>query len=274
MQPSPWRLIVSGPAQGPLNMAIDEAILNCVGQRISPPTLRLYAWEPPCLSLGISQPYADIDLENLQAEGWQLCRRPTGGRAILHTDELTYAVIGPDDDPLLHGSVLESYRRISIALQNALVSLGLHANAEKEYDQPTPKNNPAAVCFETPSNYEITVNGKKIIGSAQARKAHSVLQHGSLPLHGDLTRITHAIRFDDEQQRKKAAARLLEHAATVEMLLNERLSWQTAAEALIQAFQHTLNINLETGELSPYEIELADELLNTKHNHPDWLKKT
>ncbi|MCD4673646.1 MAG: lipoate--protein ligase family protein [Anaerolineaceae bacterium] len=274
MQPAEWRLIISGPAEGPYNMALDEAILECVGKQMSPPTLRLYAWDPPCLSLGFSQPIADIDQTVLKQNGWQLCRRPTGGRAILHTDELTYAVIGPVNDPLLRGGVLESYRRIATALQNTLLRLGLQAQADKEYNLPWETSPQAAVCFESPSNYEITVNGKKIFGSAQARKAHSVLQHGSLPLYGDLTRITSAVRYPDKISRKKAAERLLEHAATVEMFLNTKIAWQTAADIFIQAFQSSLNIKLLPDKLTKEELERAALLLEEKHANQKWLAKT
>jgi lipoate-protein ligase A len=273
MQTSKWRLIVSPAANGPYNMALDEAILECVGERLSPPTLRLYTWEPPCLSLGINQTIADIDLQILAEKGWQLCRRPTGGRAILHTDELTYAVIGPDDDPLLHGSVLESYRRIAAALQNALLILGLNAQAEKQYNLPQGASPQAAVCFEAPSNYEITVAGKKIIGSAQARKAFSVLQHGSLPLAGDLTRITEVVKYPDESTRRFAAVRLLEHAATVEMILGNPVSWQEAASAFARAFKTTLGIELKPGSISEKELERAATLLVEKHANQKWLAK-
>lgn len=274
MQAAKWRLIISGPAEGTYNMALDEAILQCVGEELSPPTLRLYAWDPPCLSLGFSQPITDIDLPVLKENGWQLCRRPTGGRAILHTDELTYAIIGRIDDPLLQGGVLKSYRRIAAALQNTLIGLGLKARADKEYDLPAGTKSQAAVCFEAPSNYEITVQGKKIFGSAQARKAHSVLQHGSLPLYGDLTRITTAVRHPDQESRETAAQRLLEHAATVEMLLNTKISWQDAANTFIDSFQNTLNINLQPGELSPEEIRRTSILLKEKHASRKWLTKT
>ena len=273
MQPANWRLIISGTAEGPYNMALDEAILQCVGERLSPPTLRLYAWDPPCLSLGFSQPIADIDLPVLEKNGWQLCRRPTGGRAILHTDELTYAIIGPVDDPLLVGGVLESYRRIAAALQNTLIDLGLEARADKEYKLPAGTKSQAAVCFEAPSNYEITVQGKKIFGSAQARKAHSVLQHGSLPLYGDLTRITTAVRHPDKESQEIAAQRLLEHATTVEMFLNTKITWQKAADAFINAFQNTLHINLQPGQLSAEETHRASILLKEKHASHQWLAK-
>ena len=84
------------------------------------PTLRLYAWEPACLSLGHAQPFADVDMARLKAHGWDVVRRVTGGRAILHTDELTYSVTGSAEEPVLAGGVLESYNRLAQALLFAI----------------------------------------------------------------------------------------------------------------------------------------------------------
>src|SRR5512141_1099177 len=95
-----WRLITDGPQTGARNMAIDEALLIAVGAAQSVPVLRLYAWEPACLSLGYAQAGAEVDCERLESHGWHVVRRMTGGRAILHTDELTYSVTLPLDHPL------------------------------------------------------------------------------------------------------------------------------------------------------------------------------
>jgi len=104
-----WRLLRTAPTSGAWNMAVDEAILEAVGREAVPATLRLYSWQPACLSLGYAQPSEDVDQEALRKRGWELVRRPTGGKAILHTDEITYSVIGPEYDERLSGGVLESY---------------------------------------------------------------------------------------------------------------------------------------------------------------------
>src|SRR5512140_3076029 len=214
-----WRLLITPPTRGAWNMAADEAILEHIGRGESLPTLRLYAWAPACLSLGHAQPYADVDNARLQERGWEVVRRPTGGRAILHTDELTYSVIGPADDARLAGSVLESYNRLACALLHAVRSLGLDAHSSPLSAELNAAGRHGAanpVCFEVPSAYEITVDGKKLIGSAQARRREGVLQHGSLPLIGDLSRITEALVFPDDASRREAGQRLLSRATTVE----------------------------------------------------------
>ena len=265
-----WRILTTPPACGAWNMAADEAILESVGTHQTPPTLRLYAWQPACLSLGHAQPVADVDQAALQRFGWQLVRRPTGGRAILHTDELTYSVITPPDDPIMSGGVLESYRRLAQALLLALQTLGLTANANATY-QNTPANSTnGPVCFEVPSNYEITVQGKKLIGSAQARRREGILQHGSFPLHGDLARITQALVFPTPEARHQAAERLLTHAATAANFLSPPPTWQQAAFAFEQAFAKTLDLNLKPGELSPAEVRRAQELQNEKYASASW----
>jgi len=268
-----WRLLITPPARGAWNMAVDESILEHIGCNEAMPTLRLYAWEPACLSLGHAQPVADVDLLRVKQRGWEVVRRATGGRAILHTDELTYAVIAPMDEPRVAGSILESYNRLAQALLLAVKSLELPVEM-KEHVGLTgnmPPTNP--VCFEVPSSYEITVNGKKLIGSAQARKKEGVLQHGSLPLTGDLARICQALVFENEAVREDAARRLLERATTVESALGRAVSWERAAQAFIHAFEAQLGLSLKRGELSESESRRADELVREKYDHAVWTKR-
>jgi lipoate-protein ligase A len=268
MEANVWRIIKSVPANGAWNMAVDEAILLEIGAGRSMPTLRLYSWEPACLSLGYAQSIKDIDNDALRDNGWTLVRRPTGGRAILHTDELTYSVTAPPNEPRVVGNVLESYRRLSKALLKALDLLGLNAQANPHGE--TPQNQLGPVCFEVPSNYEITADGKKLIGSAQARRKEGVLQHGSLPLYGDLTRITRVLYFPNEKERIQAADRLLEHATTVETVINKRISIDQAAETFQTAFSEALGVTLIPGDLSPAEYRLAEELVEKKYANSSW----
>ncbi|MCJ7585148.1 MAG: hypothetical protein MUO30_10320, partial [Anaerolineales bacterium] len=129
------------------------------------------------------------------------------------------------------------------------------------------------VCFEVPSSYEITVRGKKIVGSAQARRKDGILQHGSLPLSGDLARITQALAFPDEAARARAAERLLERATTVETALGRIVSWNEAAQAYIAAFRSVLALDLQPGELSPQEKARTGQLVAARYTHPDWNRK-
>lgn len=270
-----WRLIKTPPAPGAWNMALDEAILESIGACKSLPVLRLYGWSPPCLSLGYAQPFSDVHLEKLTQAGWDLVRRLTGGRAILHTDELTYSVIAPNEEPRLAGGILESYLRLSRALLKAVNDLGVPATAMPQTQAPlkSPKNqNP--VCFQVPSNYEITIQGKKLLGSAQARKKEGILQHGTLPLHGDITRILRVLKLEGDpslnQDSTGAKVHLLDRATTMQAVLGTAPSWESVASAFENAFTEILNITFLLDELTPAELTRTEELISEKYAHPAW----
>jgi lipoate-protein ligase A len=254
-------------------MATDEAILHAVADGVSPPTLRLYAWEPACLSLGHAQSITDVDQERVAERGWDLVRRPTGGRAILHHAELTYAVIAPEAHPLMQGGVLESYRRISQALVNALQSLMLRVEIKgSEATSETDRINP--ICFEVPSAYEITVQGRKILGSAQVRRRKTVLQHGSLPLLVGIDRICDVLHYKDENLRELARRQVQEKAATLEELLGRAIPWTQAAEAFLQGFETVLGLSLQKAELTEWEEATIEELLIDRYRNPGWTERT
>lgn len=265
-----WRIIYTEPSCGHWNMALDEAIQFYVGQKISPPTLRLFGWRPPCLSLGHAQPVSDVNLDAIKERNWNLVRRPTGGRAILHTDELTYSIIAPENAPVMAGGVIESYRRISKALLQAMQTLGLSISADKEYDHPEGIKKNGSVCFEVPSNYEIITGNKKLIGSAQARRYEAVLQHGAIPLFGDLTRITQVLHYSSEDKRIRAANRLLDHATNIERALGRIVSWQEAASALENAFIKCLEVDFVKSEPSTQELQKVYELIDKKYGNDIW----
>ncbi|MGQ9888051.1 MAG: lipoate--protein ligase family protein [Aggregatilineales bacterium] len=264
-----WRLIYDSPTSGARNMAIDDAILT-VGQQL--PTLRFYAWQPPCLSLGYGQRAADVDFARLAAAGWDVVRRPTGGRAILHTDELTYSLILPADDPISEGGILPSYRRIRYALTAGLKRLGV---------TPDPDTNSAVVstdplCFNSPGHYEITVNGRKLIGSAQARRRGGVLQHGSLPLFGDLARICDALVYPDEAARELARAQVRARATTLAAVLRvAHVDWTAAADALASGFAEVFDVTFGggPGQLSPAERDTADRLVAEVYSALTWTRR-
>lgn len=270
MQPI-WRLLITPPAPGAWNMAVDEAIATHAGRGEVPPTLRFYQWQPPCVSLGRHQPLADIDLARCAALGYDVVRRPTGGRAILHIDELTYSVAGPQDNPVLAGAVLDSYLRLSQGLLAGLARLGLVVSKAP----PTHRAGAAAgpVCFEVPSAYEIVADGKKLVGSAQSRRQGWVLQHGALPLVGDGTRLVEVISLADEAERRAQRLALAERATTAEALLGRPVTFTEAAEALAQGFKEALGIDLLLGEITAAELATATSLQNAVYANSQWTGK-
>jgi lipoate-protein ligase A len=265
-----WRLIYDKPLTGAVNMATDEAILQAVAAGDQPPTLRVYAWQPLCLSLGYGQRVRDVDTQQLQQIGYNLVRRPTGGKAILHGDELTYSVALPRDHDLAEGDVIASYRRISEALITALRLLGLSPASEKE---PKGTKGTGPVCFEVPSHYEITVEGKKLIGSAQVRRKIGILQHGTLPLHGDIARICDVLAYDSDTARTLARRQVRQRATTLQEVTGRRITWQEAAAALVEGFAQTFDIDFTEGTLSPAEQDNIRHLVDEQYGHPDWTNK-
>jgi len=265
---STWRLLNTGYLDGATNMAIDEAILLAVAEGVVPPTLRFFGWQPPCLSLGCNQPLADVDTTRCAAQGVDVVRRPTGGRAILHIDELTYSVIAPQGDLRVAGDITESYRRLSTGLLAGLRRLGVPVvEAEPQPDRP---QNPSPICFEVPSHYEITVRGRKLIGSAQARRHGCVLQHGALPLHGDVTRIVEYLRVEEEQRCRLRRA-LVGRAITLEQALGRPVSFDEAVAALASGFAEALDLHLEPGTLTLREQELAAQLRRQRYTDASWI---
>lgn len=252
-------------------MALDEAILQALAdQPAARPTLRFFRWQPPCLSLGYSQSWHDLDETACRRLGYTWTRRPTGGKAILHIDEATYSLIIPQADPYVQGGILESYRLLSLGLLRGLELLGVQAN-----QAPRPeKSNRAAgpVCFDTPSHYEITWQGKKLIGSAQLRRRQIVLQHGSLPLYGELNRIIDVLNFSAAERRQQRQL-LPGRAVTLEQVLGYRPAFEAVVRAMIQGFTEQLRVELVPDEPTPYEQELAAQLRAEQYANEDWKKR-
>ncbi len=180
-----WHYLDSGERTGEYNMLADEQLAADVGSGLRPPVLRFFRWKPYCISLGKHQKLSDINTEKAREDGIDVVYRPTGGRAILHAEELTYSVVFITE---LSGTVEETYRLISEALAEGIRAFGIPAmmnpvqpDFKALYRQPSSK-----LCFSSSARHEIQVHGKKLVGSAQRRIAGAVLQHGSIlvgPFH-------------------------------------------------------------------------------------------
>lgn len=273
LPPAVWRLIVDEqPRRGAANMALDQTLAEACAAGESAPTLRFYRWHPPAVSLGRHQPIDDIDAEAVAARGYEIVRRPTGGRAILHTDELTYSVAAPADEPRVLGSVMDAYLRLSNALLLGLRELGLEADKAAGSVRAGP--DVSAACFEVPSAYEITARGRKLIGSAQSRRAGYVLQHGSLPLVGNIVRLVDVLALEPAEA-KRLRAELVARAGTLAEALGlpedaPELRFEHVAQALCRGFTATLNLEFRPGQPSPAELRRAAVLIREQFGNPDW----
>lgn len=264
-----WRLLDTGVAPGSLNMAMDEAILVHISQGKAPPTLRFYAWFPPCLSIGYFQSVEkDIDIQGCRRLGIDLVRRPTGGRAILHEDELTYSIIAPSDNPVVFGGVRQSYRKIAIAISEGFRALGINAVWESQKQLARSQASTGA-CFEAIWGHELTVGGRKLVASAQMRRDGVTLQHGSIMLAVNIERMLSLLSIPDSE-RGMARESFSQKVTSVSEALGRSVSRDEVISAIRRGFERALGVVLEEGELDTEEQLLASRLAHEKYGAPGW----
>ena len=258
-----WRLIRSGALDGATNMALDDALLHAVANGASPPILRLYRWQPATLTLGYAQVAGDgVDLVACREAGVDVVRRPTGGRAVYHDREVTYAVIAPVGG-CFGGTVTASYRVIAGVLQNALRTFALPV--ELVPGQPRGQVG-RAVCFTAPAQHELLLDGCKVAGCAQKRRGQAFLQHGSIPLELDLAllqRLMPAVGDEDPASRFRGVGWLNRFA-------QRPLGIDEVEEALIGTFANDLAVQLEPGEPSAAEWAMARRLCADWYGNRGW----
>ncbi len=246
-----WRLIDSGQEAPGLNMAIDEAILRAVIEKRVPPTLRFYSWKSFSVSLGYFQRVEEIDTEFCANAGIPLVRRPTGGRAILHGDELTYSFSCTYEDFFGAKGLYEIYNAISECFVNALKRQGLPVTVERR-KRVRYGHNP--LCFMSSSFGEITLSGVKVIGSAQKRLSEGFLQQGSMPysINNDLIK----------RVFKKGDGPLLFGLRDICRERGLEVPDRDETKSLIrEEFEKRFNIRFIKDEPSDYELDLASSRL-------------
>ncbi|MGD9343607.1 MAG: lipoate--protein ligase family protein [Desulfuromonadales bacterium] len=262
-----WRLLKSGFQTGAMNMALDEALLSAVAKGASPPVLRFYRWRPATVTLGYAQSVArDIDLEVCQQAGLDVVRRSTGGRAVLHDNEVTYAVIAPSVSGLFGHSVLDSYRVISEVLQKALQQLGLPAKLVAGRPRGGQQHATKAVCFSAPSQYELVIGGRKVAGSAQKRHGQAFLQHGSIPLEMDLPLLGKVLKAE----RNAETAGSLDKVGWLNQWAGQPLTVAEVEACIVEEFSKAVGSPLQNSTLTADELDQAERLRCEKYAHADW----
>ena len=267
-----WRLLRTGFSNAFENMAIDEAILKACSEGKSPPTIRIYGWRPHAISLGYSQKTKEtINLEACERLGVNIVRRPTGGRAVLHDEESTYSLISPLDNPLFPPNIIGSYKKISSCLIWVFKRLGINAEMviPKEEIKPPFERRVGPICFLSPSWYEITVNSRKICGSAQRRVDGAFLQHGSILLGFDPLKLFEVLSFKGGNKTETMDS-LRTKITSVNEQLGQSIGFFEFNEMLTEGFKHGLDIELKEGELSPEEEQLTKEFLEKRYLNPRW----
>jgi lipoate-protein ligase A len=266
-----WRFLDTGFLNAHENMAIDEAIFISCRQKKAPPTIRIYGWTPPAVSLGYFQKAENaVDVEACKKRGVDVVRRLSGGRAVLHHRELTYSIICREGTPPFGSSVLKTYKTISESLIRTLEDLGLAVQWVTSREKHTPVQSPdkTASCFSSPSWYEITVEGKKICGSAQKRGGGVLLQHGSLLIEYDPELLAEVL------VSKKGKEEFLSEIESTTTALNhhlpQQIDFRQLKELVLKNFEDQLQISLTPGELSENESQLKTHLLKKKYATDEW----
>ena len=271
MTKNSWRLIIHGKNDQFYNMAVDEAIAKTTGEKHLFPTLRFYQWNPATLSLGYFQKFkTEINYEFCKLNNIGVVRRITGGRAVLHDDEITYSVCIPADNPLYEKNLIDSYKLIAEALAEGLAILGL--NPQFNYKK-LPDVHSSSACFDAPSLYEITVNGKKIIGSAQKRFQNVFLQHGSIPFTIDSEKLFNCFKFENSELKNRLKNNFKKIATGINQEKGESVSIEKAINAFIAGFTNKFNIEFFQDDISQIEKKLIDETLYKKYASSEWLEK-
>jgi len=278
MERDAWRFVHTGKHTAAENMAIDEAILNAVSEGSVPPTVRFFGWEPAALSIGYFQrAEREIDFARVREEGLGFVRRPTGGRAVLHDMELTYSIIVREDYPGIPARVTEAYRVLSEGLLLGFRRLGLHAQMVQlatEEEQAKYATMGSAACFDSPSWYELVVEGRKVAGSAQVRHKGVVLQHGSILLDLDIDQLFRCLLFSNERIAERMKESFRQKAVAInDLMLDLGRPKVTLAEveaAFRAGMAEGLGVTLTEGSLTHEESAMAAELARDKYETEAW----
>lgn len=256
-------------------MALDEAFLHSVASGDSLPVLRVYSWSGPSVSLGYNQSCGrELDLERCRRLGVQAVRRPTGGRSVYHSAELTYSVAGPGTSSQFGGTIAETCCLISGAIRHSLAFLTVETdsgrNARKTGRHSSELKKP---CFTSLSRYEITVGGKKLAGSAQKRLGGSraFLQQGSLLLKNEQARLAELMPGTRGEEECDLAAILSSQAVGLEDLLGRPVAFDEVAEAFQRGFAEYFDCEMINSEPSESEISLAKKLEKERYSSLEWL---
>lgn len=233
-----WQLIETPRLSGLANMEFDLQLFRDFEKGLVLPTLRIYSWQPSCLSLGFTQKIeAEINLELAASLGWDVVKRPTGGGIVFHNEaEVTYSLVMDKDDPQLPKGLVPSYKKISEALVIALNNCGV----KTEIHNSSLGIRHSALCFSYPAEYEVVVKGsstslgasRKIVGSAQKRGRKALLQQGSIFVRPTPQSIFRVLKKEHEPIE----------AISLEELLGRTVGYEELSTAIVNGFQKVFGI--------------------------------
>lgn len=259
-----WRFIDSGPADGPWNLALDDAIFQSVRTGASPPTLRVYAWSAPVLSIGWAQDRdRDVDLEACRARGVAVVRRATGGRAVLHDREVTYSVAVPAGTPRFGTGLDPAYRAVAAGLLAGLRLLGLAAALPAPVAGGRSRSGRSPGCFAGAARHEIEVGGYKLVGSAQRREGGAFLQQGSILIESHDAQLRELLRLPASPESALRMTGLADW-------LRPCPGHSAIAAALARGCARTWEIEISAGAPTVVETDRARELAAVRYLCEGW----
>lgn len=271
-RPYLWRLLQDKPAAAAWNMAADESMmLSCLSGE-SLPTLRFYGWSPPAVSIGYFQKLSTgIDQAACLKLGIEIIRRLTGGRAVFHDQELTYSLVVNEAAAYIPQTVTKSYCFFSRAIIAGLATLGI--DAQMQYPELLRKKSHtsrSAACFDAPSHYEITVAGRKLVGSAQVRRDGVLLQHGSILLSLQPERIAEVLQPSEVGCNETLAEKLADQAIGLDEIMGGLVDPVDLASAIRSGFEEQCGINFRADLRTESEQNRIDELVANKYSAKAW----
>ncbi len=265
MQTAHYRYIDTGTQGAALNMAIDEAILIHYLRGDAPPTLRVFRWSQPSISLGRFQNVEkEIELEQCEQRGVAIVRRPTGGRAVYHRDEVTYSIVIGKREGVPSG-VVAAYAYLAQGLIAALHTLGVQA----VLSEGKVNKNPSAACFASSTQADLTTSGYKLVGSAQVWRDDGLLQQGSLPLDDRAKEFFDLLRYPQQAAREEALALYYEQTTPLHTFVPEA-TWDDVARSFRSGFSEALHEQFQPDELSQSEWRQAQQLVEEKYSKLTW----
>lgn len=239
-----YHFIDHGAYTGQFNMSFDLSLANnCKENEIF---FRLYQWHPYALSLGANQSINDVDIEKTKKENIDVVYRPTGGRAILHSEELTYSVVFPLSFGL---SPKEIYQSVSETLINGLLLYDKRLNQTMlETLQPNfaeiVKSNSGSICFASTAKNEVKFSGKKLIGSAQKKMKNVVLQHGSILCGAKHKELINYLKLHGSS-KSDLLQEMNQKTTEIETILNEKVDYKRLRNCLTLGFEEHFNIKFD-----------------------------
>lgn len=253
-----WRVIIDDKKSAAFNMAADDVLFKRVEAGLSLPTLRFYLWNVPTFSIGYNQTIEkEIDTEKVVEAGYEYVRRQTGGRTVFHNLDLTYSICAPLTQKFAFG-VTQTYAEISKALMQGLSNLGIKADFEKASLSAEHQRQIANPCFSSSSRYEISVDAKKMIGSAQLRTKQALLQHGSILWKKNQKEYAEFIAGYNQTQKQKMAGILDKKTTCINAYYN-KVAFEDLVKAFLDGFKKAWNDDFF--ELSDYTKQELDEIL-------------